>query len=114
MAERNEKGQFAPGYKGGPGRPKRRTEAEYLDAMVGRVTLKDWREIVDKAVIQAKRGDARARAWLSDYIMGPPVQRLEHGGTDGSAIEHIIRVVRDENRAHDTDADRDADAGAGN
>lgn len=111
MAERNDKGQFIPGSGGGPGRPKRRTEQEYLDATISRVTLKDWREIVDKAVWQAKKGDSRARAWLSDYLLGPAPQRLQHEGAEGGAIEHIIRVVREDNRALGQDADRDPNAG---
>lgn len=86
MAERNEKGQFVAGSNGGPGRPKRRTEDQYLDAMIGRVTLKDWREIVDKAVFQAKRGDSKARAWLSDYVLGPAQQRLQVSGPDDGPI----------------------------
>lgn len=89
MAERNDKGQFVPGSGGGPGRPKRRTEDQYLDATIARVTIKDWREIVDKAVSQAKRGDSRARAWLSDYVLGPPPQQIKHTGADGADI--VIR-----------------------
>jgi hypothetical protein len=86
MAERKDNGQFAPGHKGGPGRPKRRTEDQYLDAMIARVTIKDWREIVDAAVVKAKRGDARARTWLSDYLLGPPVQRTQISGPEQGPI----------------------------
>ena len=98
MAERDDSGRFVKGQTGNPnGRPKRRTEQEYLDATIARVTIKDWREIVDKAVSQAKRGDSRARAWLSDYVLGPPSQRMQVSGPDGGPI-----VVRwDE--ASDTD-----------
>lgn len=78
MAERNEKGQFVKGeYKGGPGRPSRATEAEYLDALIEVTPLSAWKRIARKAVQQAERGDPRARQWLSDYIMGPPTQRLD-------------------------------------
>ena len=90
MAERDDNGRFVKGQTGNPnGRPKRRTEQEYLDATISRVTIKDWREIVDKAVSQAKRGDSRARAWLSDYVLGPPPQQIKHTGADGAEI--IIR-----------------------
>ena len=92
MADRAENGQFAKGNKGGPGRPRRRTEDQYLAATIGAVSLKDWREIVATAVAKAKRGDSRARQWLSDYVMGPPVQRL--GGSDGGPV--VIRVVYEE------------------
>lgn len=75
------------------GRPKRRTEDEYLDAMISRVTLKDWREVVDKAVLQAKKGDSLARQWLTNYIVGPPVQKLQHTGADNGPIEQTFRVI---------------------
>ena len=100
MAERNEKGQFVSGNGGGPGRPRRRTEAQYLDATIARVTLKDWREIVEKAVSQAKRGDSRARSWLSDYLMGPAPQRLQHEGDGGGPV--VLRVEYVNNRKDNT------------
>lgn len=104
MADRNDKGQFIPGSGGGPGRPKRRTEEQYLDAMISRVTVKDWREIVDKAVSQAKRGDSRARVWLSDYLLGPAPQRLQHEGSDGGPVKLVVEYVnkRTDNNATDT------------
>ena len=86
MSERNEKGQFKNGNGGGPGRPKRSTEEKYLVALQSAVTLKDWRDIVDAAVVKAKRGDARARTWLSDYLLGPPQQRLQVSGPDDGPI----------------------------
>src|SRR5262245_24084965 len=64
---------FRPGCSGGPGRPRRRTEARYLRATIGRVSLDDWREVVDMALAQAKRGDRHARRWLSDIILGRDV-----------------------------------------
>lgn len=41
------------------------------------VTSKKWASIILKAVDQAELGDWRARKWLGDYLMGPPVQRVE-------------------------------------
>ncbi len=54
--------------------------------MIGCVSLKDWREIVDKALLQAKKGDGKARQWLSDYLLGPPQQRLQVSGPDDGPI----------------------------
>ena len=100
---RDENGRFVPGQSGNPkGRAARRTEEEYLGAMLGRVTLKDWREIVDKAIGQAKRGDSKARQWLSDYIMGPPVQRLEHSGEGGGPVEFLVKYANGRNNPTDT------------
>jgi hypothetical protein len=65
-------GRFAPGNAGGPGRPPRQTEREYLRAMLAGCTPEDWREIVDQAVEDAKGGDAKAREWLARYLVGMP------------------------------------------
>lgn len=90
---RKPNGTFAPGNPGGPGRPRRQTEAAYLVALSEAVTLDDWRAIVATAVIEAKSGDAAARKWLSDYLLGvspPAAERptlarahaIEAAGTD--------------------------------
>lgn len=44
------------------------------------VTYKDWREIIEKAVVQAKRGNQQARKFLADYLLGPAPQRHEISG----------------------------------
>ena len=44
--------------------------------MVKVVTLADWEKITLTAVARAKSGDNQARKWLSEYLLGPPVQRL--------------------------------------
>jgi hypothetical protein len=84
--QRDENGRFVKGHKGGPGRPKRSTEEKYLAALSRRVTLKDWEKIIDVAIARAKTGDSTARQWLSDYLMGKPVQRQEVTGADGGPI----------------------------
>jgi hypothetical protein len=45
-------------------------EREYLSALVEAVPLPDWRVIVQKAVADAKGGNAKAREWLSKYLLG--------------------------------------------
>jgi len=77
MPERDENGKFAPGNKGGPGRPTKSKEEKFYRTTLSAVSLRDWREIVKKAVEQAKRGNPAARKWLSDYLLGPPQQRLD-------------------------------------
>ncbi len=67
---RNPNGRFATGNPGGPGRPRRPVELEYLSTLNESVTLDDWREIVMRAVADAKGGDAKAREWLSERLMG--------------------------------------------
>ena len=75
-------GGFVKGVSGNPnGRPKKEREQRFLEITLSTVTFDDWKDIVTKAVKQAKTGDAVARKWLSDYLMGPPVQRSEVDAT---------------------------------
>ena len=57
------------------------------------MTLKEWRAIVVKAIDQAKRGDSKARQWLSDYLAGKPVQGVDLGNRPGEEL--LIRYVND-------------------
>jgi hypothetical protein len=87
MAERDESGRFRKGISGNPkGRPPKERELRFYEITLQAVTFDDWKEIVKKAVQQAKRGDAQARKWLADYLMGPPVQRNELAGPNGGSI----------------------------
>jgi len=52
----------------------------------------DWNTIIDSAVARAKAGDSTARQWLSDYLLGKPVQKQENEQIG----EVVFRVVRDE------------------
>ncbi len=67
-AERTARGRFAVGNSGGPGRPKRATEATYLLTLSAACPPETWRLICQKAVEQALAGDASARAWLARYL----------------------------------------------
>ena len=62
---RDEHGRFAEGNAGGPGRPRRTVERDYLAVLSEAVSLDDWRAVVARAVDDAKAGDARARDWLA-------------------------------------------------
>ena len=77
MAERDANGRFTKEYKGGPGRPPKRREERFLEITLSTCTFKDWRDIVKKAVDQARRGNPAARKWLSDYLIGPATNRLD-------------------------------------
>ncbi len=70
--DRNANGTFANGNAGGPGRPPRQTEREYLRATLDGCSLDDWAAIVSRAVADAKAGDATVRAWLGRYLVGTP------------------------------------------
>jgi hypothetical protein len=65
-------GRFAVGNPGGPGRPRRATERQYLAVLADAVTLETWEAICLRAVADAKKGDAKARDWISKYLVGAP------------------------------------------
>ena len=73
---RDDLGRFSTGNNYGQGRPPRAVERDYLAALSERLTLDDWRGIVDRAVADASSGDARARDWLSRYVLGVEPMRL--------------------------------------
>ena len=50
----------------------RRTEADYMGVLLDAVPLEAWREVVSATVAAAKAGDATARAWLAQYLVGKP------------------------------------------
>jgi hypothetical protein len=68
--DRDANGRFRPGHPGGPGRPRRAVEADYLATLSDAVPLDRWRAIVARAVEDAEQGDAKARAWLTDHLIG--------------------------------------------
>jgi len=68
----------------------RRTEGDYMGVLLETVTLDDWRAVVRKARTLAQAGDAQARAWLAQYLMGKPA---------GSAPTPLTVVVQQLNGA---------------
>ena len=82
----DENGKFKKGNKASPGRGSKQREVRYSEILQSTCTFKEWGEICQKAVDQAKRGDSIARKWLSDNLMGLPVQRTELTGKDGSDL----------------------------
>ena len=91
---RQENGRFAAGWKGGPGRPPRAVEADYL-AVIGNVcSVDDWSAIVERAVADAKIGNAKAREWLSKHLIGEQPLEVHHQSRD-------VRVYVPDNRRFD-------------
>lgn len=67
MATRKRKPELIRGHAS-----HRRTEGDYMGALLDTVTLDDWRDVVAGAVQAAKGGDAQARNWLGQYLVGRP------------------------------------------
>lgn len=84
---RETNGRWEKGASGNPkGRPSKTREARFLEITLQTVTFEDWTQVVSKAKEQAKRGDSVARKWLSDYLIGPPIQRQEITGEGGGPM----------------------------
>jgi len=81
MRQRDTKGRFVPGNTAskGHGRPPKEREERFYEITLNAVTYKDWDAIVKKARDQALRGDAVARKWLSDFLVGVPEQPISGG-----------------------------------
>jgi hypothetical protein len=80
---RDDNGRFTTGNSGGPGRPRRAVEQDYLAALADTVPLERWRKIIDRAVADAEKGDAKARRWLAEYLLG----RIREPLTSLAAVE---------------------------
>jgi len=77
---RTKTGKFAPGNDGGPGRPPRATEHEYLNTLFNACPLETWQAICEKATAAAQAGDKDARKFLSSYLL-PTVPEREQART---------------------------------
>ena len=67
-----------------------RREEKYYEILTSTCSQNDWFQICAKAVDQAKRGDAVARKFIADYLIGQPVQKQEVTGFDGGAVEIVV------------------------
>jgi hypothetical protein len=69
-------GKFAPGNPGGLGRSRRAVEREYLAQLAEACPPETWRQVCQRAVDDARAGDAKARDWLARYLFGAEPPRL--------------------------------------
>jgi hypothetical protein len=61
-------------------------ELDYLAALSDAVTLDRWRAIVERAVDDAAKGDDKARAWLSRYLIGDEARLSELARLDALGL----------------------------
>lgn len=76
--KRDNKGRFAPGNQAANGRkPALSYNKIYQSMLQEGCSPKDWKQIVERAVRDAKNGNANARQWLSKYLIGEPSVALQ-------------------------------------
>ena len=56
-----------------------------MSTLLETVTLEDWQEVINSTLNAAKQGDAQARAWLGQYLVGKPA---------GKALTPLTVVVQ--------------------
>lgn len=88
--KRDNKGRFTVGHPGGPGRPRRQTEAGYLSVLMESVDLEQWRRICEKARDDALAGDEKARSWLARYLVGDPSAKAP--ATTEVVIQQLLQL----------------------
>jgi len=93
MAVRDQRGRFVKGNSGGPGRPTRRTEAEYLVVLTDAVTIPVWKKIIGKAVEAAIGGDHQARQWLSRHLIGDGLPGEHAVGDEAEQLQQQLHQV---------------------
>ena len=88
---RDDNGRFKAGHAGGPGRPRRQTEIDYLIALSEALPVDRWKRILERAITDAENGDAKAREWLGTHLMGKPTgNALKRLAIDEGSIEATL------------------------
>lgn len=87
-----ETGKFSRGNPGGPGRPPKKTEAAYAEAMRRAISVDEFEKLTKKmAEAVKKNGDVAAFKVLASYLAGLPVQRLQLSTSDADKLLVVLR-----------------------
>lgn len=93
----------------------RRTEGDYMSTLLDTVTLDDWQDVVSSTLAAAKQGDAQARAWLAQYLVGKPAGKaptpltvvVQQLNGDNPLVNRLSKTVIDRHKypsLHENDA----------
>src|SRR5512139_2998385 len=93
--KRDNKGRFAEGNGGGPGRKPKKIEGDFLDAIRRVSKPEDVDEVWLVLQKKAKSGNLEAIKLYLAYIYGTPVQKNEHTGKDGGVIRVTLKGLDD-------------------
>lgn len=101
--ERGEKGHFAQGWKGGPGRPSKAREKARLAILSAVVTEDKWKAICEKAVDDAisdedGRTRDKARRFVAEYLIGKPRQTIALTKDDDAGADEYDDLTDDDLR----------------
>ncbi|MDD5480582.1 hypothetical protein [Rhodoferax sp.] len=73
-----------------------RTERDYMAVLLDEVDTDTWREVIKATVQEAKGGNAQARAWLGQYLIGQPGNRAP------TAVNVIVGQLQGKDKVLDT------------
>lgn len=93
---RNAKGQFAKGWKGGPGNPFGKRVSELRSALFQEVREKDIRAVIRSLIKGAKGGDVAAAKVLFDRVFGRVNEDalfFLNGGMNNDEVEADLRYL---------------------
>jgi hypothetical protein len=77
IPERDTRGRFAKGNRGGPGNPFARQVAKLRQVLLNSVTVGDMTAIANKLIALAKDGNVQAIKLLFSYTLGKPAEAVE-------------------------------------
>jgi hypothetical protein len=96
VAERDISGRFVSGHAKVGGRAKGSGTIDYIAILREECSSAQWRAIIARALEQARRGDNAARRWVSEYLIGKPVETINADiMSDGLGLLDLLAGVRD-------------------
>lgn len=95
LAGRDNRGRFAPGWKGGPGGARtstREQQQEYLEAMYEIIPLDRFKRMVDKVASHVEQtGSIKAFEAIADRMFGKPVAMEPNTSSQG--MENLLAML---------------------
>ena len=114
-ADRDERGHFRKGWKGGPGNPRNKQVAKFRGMLYDSVTDDDFRAVCQALTVKAAAGDIAAIGLFFSYLIGKPTE-VDPDGEDVQQGTNIIIEFKDakvpERKTNAPDAPRSGDSKA--